>query len=636
LVLGLSGALSLKAEAPSVRAGGQATVGLDIDFRDKTGAPVPKATLTLTSQVGSVGPLKEVAPGRYHATFSAPKEKYPQVAILIAEAKTPEAQERAWLPLPVLGVETLKLSTKPKAKVEVTVVARTFGPLAADALGAVSVPVEVPPGVEVARVRSVDRLGNVREKTVPLTPPPFSRVRLLPAAGAEATASWAAKPFPLEIYAVELSGQPSDAIPPNLTASVGSCSAPILRAPGVWIANYLAPDRVGDGRARVQATVHASTLASELLVALHPGPPARVNILPSSPEARAGQEPLPFEVSATDVKDNPVTITDAQVTSTLGKVEPAGSPAAYRLLLPASWAGQTAVTLTARVGEAQGQRTLPLRAGPPAQGTARADRRLVYPGEAPLAVELELRDAAGNLPQDTPIQATSDVGTVSRVDQPSPGHYALSLDIPEDAPLGEGHVRAGTPELPALVSTPFSVMPRRRAWGLSLGPWASFHTNFRGSSGVTPTLDLAVRPARFPLELVLQAGYGLYRPIRRDYPAAGPGVDQLTQFHTVNAVLGVRAWLPLSNRLSLHAAALAGVVWTRAQSRLENSATPDLLFPAQAFSFAAQASAGVGVRAGPGRFMAELQFLYFRVSTAAIQGNPGGLGVSLGYLVELH
>src|SRR5262249_40410287 len=158
------------------------------------------------------------------------------------------------------------------------------------------------------------------------------------------------------------------------------------------------------------------------------------------------------------------------------------------------------------------------RAGVPISGSLKLERRLVYPGEDAIGATVELFDAAGNKAADVPVEASVERGRASEPKPDGPGRYRFSIDLPEETSGGLAKVRAGPVDGSFAAEAPLEVLSRRRPLGLSLGLTATAHRNVHGASGLTPFLDLGLRPARFPLEIVAEGGYAFYTPVRGSYP----------------------------------------------------------------------------------------------------------------------
>ncbi|MBI3182915.1 MAG: hypothetical protein HYZ28_12330 [Myxococcales bacterium] len=123
-----------------------------------------RATVSLGSLSSSPDPLAAVQT----FTYTPPPIRYPQRALLVFwtedEEELPEA---AWVEIPLVGRLDLAVATEPSAAVRVELAGATFGPVKADAAGAATVSIEVPPGVTSAKVLAESRSkGSIREVAI--------------------------------------------------------------------------------------------------------------------------------------------------------------------------------------------------------------------------------------------------------------------------------------------------------------------------------------------------------------------------------------------------------------------------------------------------------------------------------------
>ncbi len=113
--------------------------------------------------------------------YTPPPEKWPQTALLAFWADDPEEAppEVTVVRLPLLGRLDLPVTTDPGATVRVEVAGKSFGPVVADANGAATVSIEVPPGVVTANVFA-ERNGQKTQRSATIdVPPPSPPLALL-------------------------------------------------------------------------------------------------------------------------------------------------------------------------------------------------------------------------------------------------------------------------------------------------------------------------------------------------------------------------------------------------------------------------------------------------------------------------
>jgi len=617
-----TGALSVKLTPARALAASGEPVLLDV---------TADSPVRATTNAGSLSAPRAAGPNHFRLAFTPPKERYPQVALIRLESST----ESTWVALPVDGSETLTLeSTKPHAKVEVTIGERTFGPVLAGAKGEVEVKVVVPPGIDSARVRSVDRLGNQKVKTVDLTPPPFPLARLAIPTGA--VASWAdAQPLAVEVFAVDASGAPASA-PPALKVDQGSLGpASPGPVPGSFAAPFRAPEQLPPDR---RATVIIAG-ADPLPIPLRAGPPARIAVTLQPSRYTAGsRQKIAVSARAEDARGNPAdaATTAVRFTADLGAIETSGAQAT--LSLPDAFAGRDAAEVTAAAGDVQGKAQVELRAGPPASAKAALAQALARAGDPPIDGTLVLRDAFGNPLRGASPAVSCTVGRVELTKELGQGAYQLRFGAGPGDRTGTGKLMAsagGGPELPA---GDVLVLPAPADFGVSLGLRAGAQSNFALLHGGGGLAEIAVRPVgRWPLEVMVEAGGSLLVPVDQSYREAGPNARISTDLRWATGALGARASFGLNPALAVYGAVSGGAQYTWATYHVSGGGAPSLSLSDAGLAPFARAAAGVTYRAGPGRLLGELQVTYAPPPSAtALGGNLGQLTAMVGYLVEVR
>src|SRR6266478_8790963 len=156
--------VTVVAERPQLTLGNDDSVGLTVDVsRFAAGAELTLRGLTNVGRVEALIPAATSTSGRFVTRYVAPKERFPQVAIIVIEAAAGDKRARGVVRLPMLGPTEMPFRTDPYAQVTLRVGERTFGPTPADSTGRVKLPIIVPPDVGVGQARPVDRDGNLNE-----------------------------------------------------------------------------------------------------------------------------------------------------------------------------------------------------------------------------------------------------------------------------------------------------------------------------------------------------------------------------------------------------------------------------------------------------------------------------------------
>jgi hypothetical protein len=213
----LAGPLSITVALASPVLGVDQESELRIDLGEDV--PAPRVPPRVTASAGRVDELVKVGPRSFIGRYVLPAERFPQVAILLAELADPFAGGRplrAFTMVRLRAAASPAFHTDPGAAVTLRIGDKEFGPIRAQRDGTVRVPVVVPPGVGFGVARSVNQFGESTEQTVDLRIPPFRRVMLvapheLPAGTTQEMA----------VYAVDASGLPVDPGAISLQTSAG-------------------------------------------------------------------------------------------------------------------------------------------------------------------------------------------------------------------------------------------------------------------------------------------------------------------------------------------------------------------------------------------------------------------------------
>lgn len=593
--------------------------------------------------VGEASEAKEEGGGRFTASYTPPPQKYPQVAIVRAEVTEAGRKRNVWGSVPIYGVQTLKLTTKPAAKVEILIGALRFqSDVPSDSKGRIEVPVQVPPGVETGRARSTDRLGNRTEKPVDLNPPPFARARVAPS-GRDAVASWAdERSLPLEIFAVRRDGTPAGSeVTPFLDGDRGKLEPVKSAGAALWTSAFRAPESVGNGKATVRVRLkergRLSPEGATLEIAVRAGTAKRVELTSDAKEIRADEPRLRFRAEGFDERDNDVGPAD-EVTASFGTVKPVEG--AFLLEVPSTFGSVTSVTINARSGRATASLEIALKPGLPATGAVAIKNRKIRAGAEPVPATLELRDARGNPVNGAKVQFASALAKAEVARELGDGKYALEIAAGDDVAGGESALEVKVEDAPLQLSVPVTVLPPLKPGTVTVGAWLAGRKNFGSLLGGGGTLEVGVLPARLPLEALLSLTYVTFGGIQ------SPGeVTTSAQLSALQATLGGRWSFPVGAFTAAHATAQAGVQRVAAQFTIPNVTLEDA--PAL-FSPIARVAGGFSVKLGPGRLAGELGYGVEWVSFSPdrsnpatknlpeVSGNLGGLQLGVGYVVQLR
>jgi hypothetical protein len=218
----------------------------DLDALD---VQLPPSAVTLVTNAGEID-----AVDAHHARWRLPTEHRPRRAIVAAL----DADRRvvAWTSVALAAHARVTIATAPRATVVVTVGDRTLDPVTADDAGAADVAIVVAPEVSQAIALATDERGHTTQKIVPLSTPPYEHALVLcERAGVTVVAD----------------------VAPQLTASVGTLTAPRLLAPGVFVATW------SDYAAGAEVTTTATDddVAARCTLAPEPAPRAVAIVAPT-------------------------------------------------------------------------------------------------------------------------------------------------------------------------------------------------------------------------------------------------------------------------------------------------------------------------------------------------------------------
>jgi hypothetical protein len=630
LLLLALGAIDVHIEPVEVTLGKDADARIDVVVHGADGKAPVHAKLRLTTSVGEISSVKEIEGGHFRAQFIPPKERFPQVALLLAEAEIDGQQSRRWLALPLRARATLDIETKPRATVTVAVGNQNLGPAVANAKGRLSLPAIVPPGLATANVRAVDRAGNSTVKPLDLKPTPYARVRSVFLAG---WASWSL-PAEIEVFAVEADGKPlADAATLKGTAKLGALSTPEPRGEGVFIFRYQAPDDVRKGHDDVTIALNGWPIAENLGVSLRPGAPVKVALSFSPNSFVAGSsQPVHVEAAVVDAHGNVVPSARATLSTDIGTVESMKEGDVIRL--PDSFAGKKEATVQAKTDVAVGVAVLPLKPAAVASDELTLDRDRLRAGE-PLEGRLVLRDRFGNPVEGAHPDVLTPAGRKANVEDTGGGMYLVHLAGSPDDPPGPMTLEVQTAGASLGHSPEIVLLHYERPWAVSVGLALSGQSNFNKADSLAPRLTFGLRLGQTPVEIILDVEGGIYSNFTSASAINESGCTCVGgSLKAFAAAAGVRYWVPLTVNFSLQLSVVAGAQ--------RNWATFSIGTAEQPPPFTVpliRGAAGVSYYALAGRFALQLEYTYAGYVSApasdnTIEGNLRGVGLALGYLIN--
>jgi hypothetical protein len=300
--------LNLADPSPVIGVTGETELSIEVTNPPIAALPLPRVLCS----VGQIEDLGREGPNRFTARYILPAGRFPQPAILVAEFATEPEPLRAMVAVRLRAATTFPLRTDPGANVTLRVGDRDFGPQSAGEDGSVRIPIVVPPGVDSAVARSVNRYGVATEQLLDLHVPYSQRVLVaapeIMAAGTTAEVA---------VYAVDPSGQPADASAVTLRAAARSRVQPLgTRVPGEARFLVTAPAVLRRHMLRIEAQLKGqSTTRTTARIALVAANAAGLTIEPEAPYLEpTSQTPVRVFLGAEDAYGNPVDASPTSVT----------------------------------------------------------------------------------------------------------------------------------------------------------------------------------------------------------------------------------------------------------------------------------------------------------------------------------
>ncbi len=393
--------------------------------------------LRALATVGTIEAPVPGAPGHFIARYHPPSDRFPQVALIMVELGAGAARLHCATRIALEGATLFPFHTSGGASVTMRVGDRQFGPVVADRLGHVEIPIDVPPGVRKAEARAIDKSGGVRETVVDLQLPPFPRVLVLAPASLEVGSF-----TELVVGALDGDGAPVPTGKLTLTASAG-LAHPLGGPPGEARFLFEAPVHVGAGAVALTAVAPRTGAApdggrAELVIPLHAAPPSQVSISSSSSSDKwlivGDPRPISLSISSRDRFGNPASAAGVSVRvdgrPTPVVVSPAGL-ATFAVIPPARYDGRESVIVDAKLGDVTASQPLHVTGGPPARLTLQiAAARLVGDGKRGTQVRVQAVDKNGTPTSVSGLSWETPQGRIREVRVPRDGEY-LAEYVPE-------------------------------------------------------------------------------------------------------------------------------------------------------------------------------------------------------------
>lgn len=644
---------SLVAEPSTIVLGRTSSVKLEIEA---TGGGEDEPPLRATVNVGSLGEIETLEPGRYHVEYSPPSKRFPQVAVVALWRETGPGATVAFFRLPLLGTARVPIQTAPGAEVTVRVAGRSFGPLKAAEDGRVAARLIVPPGVRRAMVSAVGDDGDETSQEMSLDVPPYNRLTL--ASVPHAVTADGVSLVRLHLF-YDATGRRMPSPDAFRIETDLEDAGPVQHITGpLFLGEFTAPAGMQDGEAEIVARVRrdrASTASASVTVGRQSVEHLLVEPLEGSVVAD-GLSPLKLTVWARDALGlgvggaRPKAEVDPPEAVQSIHVEDAGEGRYTVEILPARIdPPENARAVTARLSceEASAEVSLELAPWEPARIEVEpTDLELVADGIATTSMTLRALDREGRAMPHIQPEASAALGEVASVTAvEDDGSFLLRYVAPKreygasrDEPPPTAHetitIEAGGVE--EQVSLVLTEVPGRH-WSpeLFVEAGVGVRTNLGALAGPELVANAGLRIARVgPAEVRGGLWTGLSHQTGSLEPLGSADQGAEVRISTVPLMASASAYVPL-DEWSFGAGVGAGLMLAPGTVSLAGS--DDVHIDSVARAMGARLS--IERRAGPGKFVSSMALVSSSIRHGRddldVSGQVGGLGVTIGYGLDL-
>lgn len=372
---------------------------------------------------------------------------------------------------------------------------------------------------------------------------------------------------------------------------------------------------------------------------LAPPPFPRVRLLALGDRASwADPEPVPLEIFAVAPDGRPAAAADLTVVADRGSIGAVQerAPGVFAVTFRAPDRAPALATIRARVsGAAEGDTvTVTTLPGPAAQIRLSATPAAVT-GAGEVRVDAQVVDGRGNPVAADDLRFAVDGatveqdGTAARVQVPADAEGRRELVVSATARSVRGSIAIAL--RPPAGHEPVEIAADEPDRGVAIGALLGGQSNLSRANAGSMQAELSAHAGLRGIELVARGGLLQFAPAR----AVMTGVPEKGDLRGVSIAAGARASLPLRGRFSAHASVLVGALRSYGTLAIDGGPAAGVTQGTAQWGPLATAAAGVSLRLGRGRAIAELQ-LSHAPRSGDVSGNLGGVGVSFGYLFALR
>jgi len=267
--------ITLKTEKTELVLGVDTTASVEISLPGGAERAPDPADLVFRVSSGRIEGVTALGGGRYKATFKAPDQRFPHLAVITVADRRDPASSWGHLTLSLVGKAKFPVTGLPGSDVRIRIDEREFGPVRADANGRAQVPIIVPPGVEKATSISVLD-GRAHEEQIDLQVPPSQRARLMPLHQSIPGDTGVQVPIRAVVYIPKGGSAPTV----SFSVSAGAISKAVHEGDGVYRAVFTPPRATSAADVSVQITARSGgrTYNDSQRVELLPAAPASIGL----------------------------------------------------------------------------------------------------------------------------------------------------------------------------------------------------------------------------------------------------------------------------------------------------------------------------------------------------------------------
>ncbi len=244
--------LTAAANPPRMTLGQDRTATLSFNLAGGDRQALAGVDLVFSASTGTIENITNLGGGQFSALYTAPALNYPHVAMITVADKRDPSRTFGSLAIPMWGKVDFPVTVAPNSLVMIKLGDQQFGPIQSDAQGRARVPIQVPPGAQVAELIAIGADKKSTSVPLDLKVPEAKRIALVPTAAALPGDSRVQ--VPIHAVVVLGDGKPDPEAQVVFTTTGGTITAAKHAGNGVYTALFRPPT----GASAAQATITAA------------------------------------------------------------------------------------------------------------------------------------------------------------------------------------------------------------------------------------------------------------------------------------------------------------------------------------------------------------------------------------------